>query len=148
MRALVRSLGFLAALTCTTGAAAACQSVGRVAGELAAGTGGMVLGTMVGLGAGVGVKKLVAPKSTGPFARTGALAGAALGAAGGVALVGSRGSFLMATGGAAAGVTAAVLASKLGDRLAPQPRKKLQSVTFLLLPSLGATVAFNLSRAR
>ena len=126
----------------------ASPSVRVVAGELAAGTTGMVLGAAVGMGVGAFVPR----KGDQSYAKVGAIAGATLGAAGGVALVGSRGrasgSLLATTGGAAAGLAAAVVASKLGGGLAPGPHKRLQSVTLLLLPSLGATLGYNLSRTR
>lgn len=91
-------------------------------------------------------------------ALAGGYAGAALTTAAGSALVGARGpgagSYLAAVGGATAGGVGSALLVRLNDREGDDPRPpcrlacKLAATAVFLLPSVGATVGYNLSRSR
>ena len=133
----------------------------RVAGQVGAG----VLLTPVGfVAAGIATERVAeglgaSQETASRVARVGGFAGAALGAAGGAALVGARGpgrgSFGAAAAGGAAGVLGGALLVRLGERLfdpddRPKPPCRVRCVLLaagaVVLPSVGATVGYNLSR--
>ena len=122
-------------------------SAGVVAGEVGAG----MAGSVVGMLAGAAVGSLV---DRGPHERPavflGLAAGAVLGSAGGVTLVGTRGraegSLAAAAAGSLAGAAVALAADRAVQRLPLERRRRVRRLTYFLLPSAGATVGFNLSR--
>jgi hypothetical protein len=130
---------------------------GRVAAQVALGA----LGTPVGfLGGGVLTKWLVRhlgarDETASSAAYVGAWTGAALATAAGPTLIGSHGrvtgSYLAALGGAVAGGAGSYLLVRVNDRGPDDDRPcrlrcAAAAAGVFLLPSIGATVGFNLSR--
>ena len=133
-------------------------SGGRIAAEVALGA----LGTPIGfIGGGVLTKRVARMAGAGDDAASraayvGAWTGAALATAAGPRLVGAygsvTGSYWAAVGGAVAGGVGSFLVVRLNDRApddeprACRARCVASSAAVFLLPSIGATVGFNLSR--
>lgn len=134
---------------------------GRVAAQVVGGVVGFPVGYVAG---GLAVRTVMraagAPRDVASDAALyGAYAGSALGTAGVVSLIGARGpgrgSFLAATGGAAGGVLVSKLAARLlrgRDDAPATPPCKLRCLTvsalLVALPSVGATVAYDVTRRR
>jgi hypothetical protein len=148
----------LAAQQAVAGGDARPLSPARVAAQVTAGT----LATPIGFVA-VGVLTDTFLERTGndgdlgsQIALGAAYAGGALGAAAGPALVGARGpgrgSYWAAVGGAAAGGLASWGLVRLVDRDGGEPSRggrivaAVAGAAVFMLPSVGATVAYNLSR--
>jgi hypothetical protein len=130
-------------------------SSGAVAGQISTG----FLGTAVGFfGGGLatrwGARRRGANVETASHAAyLGAYAGATLATAVGPAAIGSRGnahgSYAAAVGGAAAGGIVSALIKRLGQRGAVGehgPVAIVAGLAIVLMPSVGATVAYNASR--
>jgi hypothetical protein len=132
-------------------------TAGRVAAEVAVGA----LGTPIGFVAGGLLTKRVAllvgagDDAASRAAYVGAWTGAALATAAGPRIIGARGpvtgSYWAAVGGAVAGGLGSFLVVRLNDRDDDEPRAcrvrcVASSAAVFLLPSVGATVGFNLSR--
>lgn len=132
----------------------------RVASQVVAGTAALPAGYIVG---GLATRRVARAlgadaDAASQAAYVGAYVGAALGTAGAVSLVGARGpghgSYPAAVGGAAAGGLASVLvvrALRKDDDREARPCKLAcvaVSAVVALLPSIGATVAYDVSRSR
>jgi len=130
----------------------------RVAAEFGAGLLGTPLGFLAGgLATGWAAEHLgVDDPRASRVALTGAWVGAALATAAGPWAVGvpgrTTGSYPAALGGAVAGGAASYALVRLNDRTGDDPRPPchvrcvLAAVAVFALPSIGATVGFNLSR--
>lgn len=157
---LARALALLAA--CAPGVVHAQEArplgPARVGAQVAAGT----LATPIGFIAGGVLTERVAerlgmddPRAS-RVAMVGAWTGAALATAAGPALVGARGpgrgSYPAAVGGAVVGGLGSLLLVRLNDRTGDDPRPPcrvrctLAAVAVFTLPSIGATVGYDLSR--
>ncbi len=134
-------------------------SVPRVSLEVATGLVGTPIGFVGGglLTRGIALRLGATEERASQVASGGALAGAALGAAVGPTLVGTRGpttgSYLAAVAGAAAGELGSALLVRLNDRGDGESgpcrvRCVMSAAAIVLLPSVGATIGFNLSRRR
>jgi hypothetical protein len=130
------------------------QSAARVTGQVAVGT---LLTPVAFLGAGWAADRLAgkAGLSEDAASRAGyisAYSATWLAAASGPALVGNDGKFGAALGGSAAGLGAAYLATRLGNLVWDDDRRDCGvgcwswGVITIALPSVGATIAYNLSR--
>jgi hypothetical protein len=132
----------------------------RVAGQVGSGLVLMPVGFVAGgkLTKAVALRLGVPGPRASRVALAGGYAGAALATAAGPALVGARGpgagSYLAALGGAAAGGLGSALLVRLNDREGDDPRPPcrlactLTATAVFLLPSVSATVGYNLSRSR
>jgi hypothetical protein len=120
-------------------------SNGRIAGEIAAG----VLGAPVGFAVGYTIGSGFRPHGSSNTGVAVGFAGALVGPAAGVNWVGnggpSHGNFGATVGGTALGYGASVLAFPVARRL-PGKLKTIATVATLLLPAVGATVAYNSTR--
>lgn len=120
-------------------------SNGRIVGEIAAGA----LGAPIGFAAGYTIGSGFRPHGSSNSGVVVGLAGALVGPAAGVNWVGnggpSHGNFGATIGGTAIGYGAMVLLFPAARKL-PGPLKTVASVAALLLPAVGATVAYNSTR--
>lgn len=120
-------------------------SNGRIVGELAAGTLGAPIGFALGYMIGSGFR----PHGSSNTGVAAGIAGALVGPATGVNWVGnggpSHGNFAATMGGTALGYGAAVLVFPVARKL-PGPLKTVATVATLILPAVGATVAYNSTR--
>ena len=122
-------------------------SGGRVAGQIAAGAVGVPIGFAAGYILGSGLR----PHGSSNTGVALGFAGALLGPAAGVNLVGtggpSHGNFGAAVGGAALGYGATYIAFPLA-RKAPSfgHLKTAATIAALFLPAVGATLAYNATR--
>ena len=139
---------FALAVSLWSGAAQAQkQSVsnGRIAGEIAAGA----LGAPIGFAAGYMIGSGFRPHGSSNAGVAGGIAGALVGPATGVNWVGnggpSHGNFGATIGGTAIGYGAAVLLFPAARKL-PGPLKTVATVATLILPAVGATIAYNSTR--
>lgn len=121
-------------------------SNGRVAGEIALGTLGAPIGFAIGYTIGSGFR----PHGSSNTGVVGGFAGALLGPAAAVNLVGnggpSHGNFGGAVGGTAIGYGAAILAFPIARRVPGSKLKLLATIATTFLPAVGATVAYNSTR--
>ena len=131
---------------------------GRVAAQVVAGTVALPVGYV---GGGLATRQVArwlgaSDDAASRAANVGAVAGTALASAGAVSLVGARapgvGSFPAAVGGAVAGGAASALLIRALRRPDDAPTKAcrigcvLLSAAIVALPSVGATVAYDVSR--
>jgi hypothetical protein len=133
-------------------------STPRVAAQLGAGVALMPIGFVLGgkLTERAAERLGVDDPRASRLALPGAWAGAALATAAGPALVGARGPgggrYLAAVGGAVAGGLGSALLVRLNDRTGDEARPPcrlrctIAAVAVFTLPSIGATVAYDLSR--
>jgi hypothetical protein len=133
---------------------------GRVAGQVAT---GLVLGPVGYVGGGLAtrfvVRRLGGTEGTASAAaQKGTYAGVALATAAGPALIGARGpghgNYFAALGGATVGMFGTALVARLNRTPDDQPlppcrlKCRVSAAAAFLLPSVGATVGYNLSRRR
>ena len=158
------AIAALPALACLTPAPAGAQrdtpplSGGRVAAQVVVGALGTPIGFVAG---GLLTKRVARAAGAGDDAASragdlGGWTGAALATAAGPRIIGARGpvtgSYWAAVGGAVAGGVGSYLVVRLNERAEddePRPcrvRCVASSAAVFLLPSIGATVGFNLSR--
>jgi hypothetical protein len=135
----------LAAAT-AAGAQKAPVSKGRVAGELAAGFVGGPIGFALGYTIGSGFR----PHGSSNSGVAAGFAGALLGPATAVNLVGnggpSRGNFGATVGGAALGYAATYFVFPLATKPSSTKLKIIGGLVAFALPAVGATVAYNATR--
>ena len=119
---------------------------GRIVGEAAAG----FLGVPLGFGVGYVVGSRFQPRGSSNVGVALGFAGALVGPATGVNMVGnggpSRGNFAAAVGGAAIGYGATILVVPLASRINPTKLKIAAIVGAFTLPAIGATIAYNATR--
>jgi len=119
---------------------------GRIAGEAALGSVGVPLGFAVGYTIGSGFRPHGSSNSGVALGFAGALLGPALG----VSVVGSggpsRGNFGAAVGGAALGYGVMYFAVPAASRVNPMKLKIAAMVAAFALPAAGATIAYNATR--
>lgn len=120
-------------------------SNGRIAGEIAAGVLGAPIGFAVGYTIGSGFR----PHGSSNTGVAVGFAGALLGPAAAVNLVGnggpSHGNFGATIGGTAIGYGASILLFPLARKL-PGKLKTIATAATFFLPAIGATVAYNSTR--
>lgn len=133
-------------------------SVGRALGQIGLGTLGLPLGFVAGgvTADWIAARLSLSDDTADKVAIVGAWTGAALATAGGSTLVGSRGSttgsYAAAIAGAAVGGIGSYLLIRLNERAddeSDEPcriRCVVSAIGVVLLPSIGATVGYNLSR--
>ncbi|MDQ6885979.1 MAG: hypothetical protein M3068_01660 [Gemmatimonadota bacterium] len=132
-------------------------SIPRVGLEVATGLVGTPLGFVGGglVARGIALRLGASEERASNVASAGALAGTALGAAVGPTLVGTHGpttgSYIASVAGAAAGELGSALLVRLNDRGEGESgpcrvRCVVSAAAIVLLPSVGATIGFNLSR--
>jgi hypothetical protein len=133
-------------------------SFGRALGQVGLGTLGLPLGFVAGgvTGDWIAARLNLSDDTADKVAIVGAWTGAALATAGGSTLVGSRGSttgsYGAAIAGAAVGGIGSYLLIRLNERAADETdepcriRCIVSAIGVVLLPSIGATVGYNLSR--
>lgn len=133
-------------------------SVGRAVGQIGLGTLGLPLGFVAGgvTADWIAGRLRLSDDTADRVAIVGAWTGAALATAAGSALVGSRGSTTGSYGAAVAGAAVGGIGSYLlirlnerGDDERDEPcriRCVVSAIGVVLLPSIGATVGYNLSR--
>jgi hypothetical protein len=133
-------------------------SAPRVAAQVGAGFALMPVGFVAGgkLTKSLALRSGMEEERASSVALRGAWAGAALTTAAGPALVGARGpgsgSYLAAVGGAVAGGLGSALLVRINDRTGDDPRPPcrirctIAAVAVFTLPSIGATVGYDLSR--
>lgn len=121
-------------------------SSGRIAGEIALGT----LGVPVGFAAGYTIGSGLRPHGSSNTGVVVGFAGALLGPAAGVNLIGnggpSHGNFGATVGGTALGYAAGILAFPLARKVPGSKLKLLATIATTFLPAVGATVAYNSTR--
>jgi hypothetical protein len=119
-------------------------NAGRVVGQVAAGTLGVPVGFLAGYTIGSGFR----PHGSSNTGVAVGFAGALLGPVGAVYAAGgpTSASFPATIGGAAAGYAIAFIAFPVARKIPFQKLKWTTSLATLLLPSIGATLAYNATR--